>query len=308
MCRASGEAITTQSYQLTLSGVSIESCNSPIVIGYSSTSARGKVRVTNSALTDNQNDFTYRDGHSVVYVEDTVLSGGKSILRANRYYSTSSASLTATFANVKFAGSPDDLFVFTGQRALAVDLNVTQCAFSAPKQTLDSAWIAISGSSQSLRLERASFVGPVGTSKCGVSVSNGAKAYIVDSSFQDHSGAPALCVSSQAKVNVAGSEFSGNEGNSTVNGAPIGAAVSLSDATLAVGNSIFKSNAVFGNAGGAAIYCNSGALTVGQSTLTYNRAAEDAADACWGCKVVAFSNTVNRNSRVPSPHSCALNQ
>ena len=42
---------------------------------------------------------------------------------------------------------------------------------------------------------------------------------VTNSEFSDHSGSPAFCVTNGGKANIVGSRFTGNQGNSTDNGA-----------------------------------------------------------------------------------------
>ena len=280
-------------------------CNYPIELGSRSYSGyNGKLHMRGCVLEKVQALAQLHYGSHVLDLYDTDATDLDTLFLNGVQASAAVHLEKMRFAAKKQSTSNKALVDFTQYSRFSGSLNVTDSTFDGENVKSDTAWIWMG--SDTLTVTNTLFSGPVDTTKCGVAITGG-QATITSSEFSDHKGAPALCVLSGGKGNVVGTRFTGNEGNSTASTAPPGAAMYVSDGTLAVGGCTVKSNEVKSR-GGPAIYCANSQLTVGQSDITYNHADVDSAGACWGCKVVAFSNTVGHNSRVSAPDSCNLDQ
>lgn len=189
--------------------------------------------------------------------------------------------------NTKIDGYQNDYalnFHTSYSSSYKLSLNLTSSTFGG------GAAVNLDSGGMSLVSSDADFTGGKSTN-CGINLAGGT-AQLTRTSFDGFAGAPALCVTGSATATVVDSSFKHNVGDTAK-----GAAVYVSGAVFAASNTVFSSNQnTAANSEGAGIHCESSKLTVGSSTLQYNKAPLSAAASCVNCVVVAFGNSVSRNS------------
>jgi hypothetical protein len=298
---ATGDTLTMGATSLNIFGVSFDGCDKAITINRPSSGVF--LGVTNVIFENTNTAIRVQDAVSVVNVTSSRFDGRAVVLsRTTSYtYSTALSFFNSLFNTTTSTNTVIDTNNDGGSYGVSGSLLIDNSLFVSAAPVVN---VYVRDSFGSVAIAGTSFKGPFNANGCSVRLVN-VKTQISDSVFDSHSGSPALCVQG-GNAAIINSEFSNNQGNSTVTGVAMpGAGIYMSNsATVAISTSSFKSNKFDGD--GAGIHCESSRLTVGSSVFKYNSANGAAACSSMGCTLVTYNNTQYRNTDRSAMFACNL--